>query len=102
MPKKAPSKRNTLPSALIFAVVVLATLTCCQGQEVNFEVFEESPPALLGNIGVKANLTSVLGQSELNSLQYTVVEDSGGVDRIFVVDQMSGELHKTFLSSFWI
>lgn len=63
-----------------------------RAQELTFEVQEESGPGLLGNVATKANLTSVLGQQELNSLQYTVVDDSGGASSLFYVDQTSGDL----------
>ncbi|KAL8580713.1 hypothetical protein ACOMHN_038189 [Nucella lapillus] len=75
----------------------LLTLTflltsAARGQELVFKVMEESGPGLLGNIAAKANLTSVLGHKELNNLQYTVVDDSGGANSLFYVDQTSGDL----------
>nr|KAG5686300.1 hypothetical protein BaRGS_002089 [Batillaria attramentaria] len=70
--------------------LLFATLTF--GQEIRFDVMEETPPAFLGNIPLKANLTHVLGQQELSTLQYTVVEANAGPDAIFIVDQATGDL----------
>lgn len=62
-------------------------------QELIFEVLEEIPPSYLGNIGVKANLTSVLGQQELLALQYTIVDVSSSAHNPFSVSPTSGDLY---------
>jgi hypothetical protein len=87
-----------MTSLLALLLTLTLFMTLAGGQELSFEVMEEQGPGLLGNIAVKANLTTVLGQAELQSLQYTVVEDniggpSGtGDGSIFYVDQTSGDL----------
>ncbi|XP_076468143.1 protocadherin-9-like [Babylonia areolata] len=79
------------PGQLV-TLTVLLTSSLVRAQELTFKVLEESGPGLLGNIAEKANLTAVLGHQELNSLQYTVVDDSGGANSLFYVDQTSGDL----------
>ncbi|KAK7089550.1 protocadherin-9-like [Littorina saxatilis] len=87
---------SALSSLTLASLALLLTLTLSAvGQELSFEVMEESGPGLLGNVATKANLTSVLGQQELNSLEYTVVEDSSMADNLFYVDQTSGDLSTT-------
>ena len=81
---------NLLVSTLVTLTLFLTFPS--RAQELTFEVLEESAPGLLGNVATKANLTSVLGQQELNSLQFTVVDDSGGASSLFYVDQTSGDL----------
>ena len=63
-----------------------------RSQELTFEVSEESPPGILGNIASKANLSSVLGHVELQSLQYTVVEDVADLGHIFDITERTGVL----------
>ena len=84
-------RRSTL---LVTLTLLLLTSFPSSGraQELIFEVMEETGPGLLGNVATKANLTSVLGQQELSSLQYTVVDDSGGASSLFYVDQATGDL----------
>ncbi|XP_070196656.1 protocadherin-9-like [Littorina saxatilis] len=85
-----------MAAKLNFSTLVTLTLLLTSiAQELTFEILEEAGPGLLGNVGTKANLTSVLGQQELNSLQYTVVEDSRGPESLFYVDQTSGDLSTT-------
>ncbi|KAL8608767.1 hypothetical protein ACOMHN_023287 [Nucella lapillus] len=77
-----------MPSLVM--VVVTLLLGAAQAQEIHFNLPEEAAPSLLGNVAVLANLTSVLGQSDLSSLQYAIVDDNG--DSPFFVDQKSGDL----------
>ncbi|KAL8602833.1 hypothetical protein ACOMHN_063778 [Nucella lapillus] len=85
---------HAVPLSVQLVALTFLTLTpqSCRAQQLTFQVLEETQPGLLGNIAVKANLTSVLGHQELNSLQYTVVDDSGGANSLFYVDQTSGDL----------
>ena len=84
--------RTTTSLCSTLMTLTLLLTSRARAQELTFEVLEESGPGLLGNVAAKANLTSVLGQRELSSLQYTVVDDSGGANSLFYVDQATGDL----------
>ena len=100
------STSNT--EVLTILLLLMVTLRKCQGQDLTFEVLEEQGPGKLGNIAAKANLTTVLGTRELQSLQYTVVEDSSGgagegEGSVFYVDQTTGDLStKVRLISYYL
>nr|KAG5686083.1 hypothetical protein BaRGS_015786 [Batillaria attramentaria] len=76
-----------MPTMLVFFALLLTV----HAQEIRFEILEEAPPGFLGNIPLKANLTSVLGQKELSDLQYTVVDDNLGVGCDVAVQSSSPE-----------